>query len=56
MTAFASQVPILIFAPLGGLWADRFDRRVLLIATQALAAGRGRELPTEWFTQEPLPF
>jgi len=37
LTAFASQIPILIFAPLGGLWADRFDRRKLLIATQALA-------------------
>ena len=37
VTAFASQIPILIFAPLGGLWADRFDRRKLLIATQALA-------------------
>ena len=37
VTAFASQVPILIFAPLGGLWADRFDRRKLLIATQLLA-------------------
>ena len=37
VTAFASQIPILIFAPLGGVWADRFDRRKLLIATQALA-------------------
>ena len=37
LTAFASQIPILIFAPLGGLWADRFDRRLLFIATQALA-------------------
>ncbi len=37
VTAFASQIPILIFAPLGGLWADRFDRRKLLIASQALA-------------------
>jgi MFS family permease len=37
LTAFASQIPILIFAPLGGVWADRFDRRKLLIATQALA-------------------
>ena len=37
VTAFASQIPILLFAPLGGLWADRFDRRKLLIATQALA-------------------
>ena len=37
VTAFASQIPILLFAPLGGLWADRFDRRKLLMATQGLA-------------------
>src|SRR4051812_26269480 len=37
VTAFASQIPVLIFAPLGGLWADRFDRRKLFIATQAFA-------------------
>src|SRR3982751_3227609 len=37
VTAFASQIPILFFAPLGGLWADRFDRRKLFIATQAFA-------------------
>lgn len=37
LTAFASQVPILVLAPFGGIWADQFDRRKLLFATQALA-------------------
>ncbi len=37
LTAFAGQFPILLLAPLGGLWADRFDRRKLLMATQVLA-------------------
>ncbi len=44
VTAFASQIPILIFAPLGGLWADRFDRRKLLIASQALALAQAMAL------------
>jgi len=38
LTGFASMFPILLFAPLGGLLADRVDRRKLLIAMQALAA------------------
>ena len=37
LTAFAGQIPILLLAPLGGIWADRFDRRSLLMLTQALA-------------------
>src|SRR5271170_5101026 len=31
---FASQVPVFLFAPLGGIAADRFDRRYIVIATQ----------------------
>ena len=34
---FASQIPILLFAALGGVWTDRFDRRRLLLLTQTLA-------------------
>jgi MFS family permease len=37
VTGFAGQIAILIFAPFGGIWADRFDRRKLLIITQGLA-------------------
>lgn len=32
---FAGQIPILLFAPLGGALADRVDRRRLLVVTQA---------------------
>ena len=34
---FAGQVPVLMFAPFGGLWSDRFRRQRLLILTQSLA-------------------
>jgi MFS family permease len=37
MVGFASQIPILLFAAIGGVWTDRFDRRRLLLATQALS-------------------
>ncbi len=37
VTGFAGQFAILVLAPFGGLWADRFDRRKLLLATQAAA-------------------
>ena len=36
MIGFASQIPILIFASIGGVWTDRLDRRRLLLWTQAL--------------------
>ena len=32
--AFSSQFPIFIFAPLGGMLADRLDRRRVVIAAQ----------------------
>src|SRR5271155_1114243 len=34
---FASQVPVFLFAPLGGIAADRFNRRHIVIATQVAA-------------------
>lgn len=37
LTGFASMAPIFFFSPLGGLAADRFDRRKLLIVTSAAA-------------------
>jgi MFS family permease len=37
LLGFASQLPILLFAPLGGVWSDRVDRRRLMMTTQALA-------------------
>src|SRR6476619_1740377 len=35
--AFASQIPVFIFAPLGGTVADRYNRHRLVIATQCCA-------------------
>jgi len=37
VTGFAGQIAILVLAPFGGLWADRVDRRKLLLWTQAAA-------------------
>ena len=31
---FASQIPVFLFAPLGGIAADRFNRRSIVISTQ----------------------
>jgi MFS family permease len=41
VTGFASQIAILLLAPFGGLWADRVDRRRLLLMTQVAAAVPG---------------
>jgi MFS family permease len=38
VTAFAGQAAVLVLAPFGGLWADRVDRRKLIIVAQAAAA------------------
>ncbi|MBI4678712.1 MAG: MFS transporter [Elusimicrobia bacterium] len=35
--AFCGQLPILLFSPLGGIVADRFDRRRVVLVTQALS-------------------
>ncbi|MEW6164531.1 MAG: MFS transporter [Pseudomonadota bacterium] len=37
LVGFASQIPILLFSTLAGVWNDRLDRRRLLLGTQALA-------------------
>jgi len=36
-TGFASQIPILLFSAIGGVWIDRIDRRTLLLWTQSLS-------------------
>ena len=38
VTAFAGQIAVLVLAPFGGIWADRVDRRSLLLVTQSAAA------------------
>ena len=35
LTGFAGQIPVFVLAPLGGVIADRLNRRHVLIATQA---------------------
>lgn len=37
VTGFAGQIAILVLAPFGGIWADRFDRHRLLLLTQAFS-------------------
>ena len=37
LVGFASQIPILLFGPVAGVWNDRLDRRRLLVLTQILA-------------------
>ncbi|HEV8112122.1 MAG TPA: MFS transporter [Planctomycetota bacterium] len=37
LAAFASQIPVFVFGPLGGVLADRHDRRKILLWTQALS-------------------
>ncbi len=39
LTGFALQIPMLLVSPFAGVWVDRFDRRRLLLLTQALALG-----------------
>jgi len=38
VAAFAGQIPVFLLAPLGGVLADRYDRRRILLWTQALSA------------------
>jgi MFS family permease len=37
VVAFCGQVPMFVLAPLAGVWVDRWDRRRLLVITQALS-------------------
>ncbi|MBZ0127465.1 MAG: MFS transporter [Rhodocyclaceae bacterium] len=37
LASFVGHIPILFLAPLGGLWADRFDRRRSMLVTQVLS-------------------
>src|SRR3954467_9183152 len=37
VAAFASQVPVLLLAPIGGIVADRADRHRVLVITQSVS-------------------
>lgn len=51
VTGFAGQIAILVLAPFGGLWADRVDRRKLLLWTQVAAMAPGFMLAALAYTQ-----
>ena len=34
---FASQIPLFVLGPIGGVWVDRINRRKLLVGTQTLS-------------------
>ena len=34
LAGFSGQIPVLLFAPLGGLFADRHSRQRIVVATQ----------------------
>jgi MFS family permease len=38
VVAFASQIPLLVLAPFGGVVGDRWNRRTILVVTQVLSA------------------
>jgi MFS family permease len=39
LAGFAAQVPVFLLAPLGGVFADRYDRRRVLVVAQAAMMG-----------------
>ena len=38
VVAFAGQIPLLLLAPFGGVFGDRWNRRRILVVTQVLSA------------------
>ncbi len=46
LVGFSSQIPTLLISPVAGVLADRWDRRLLLLATQTLAMGQAIILAT----------
>src|ERR1700733_13854417 len=38
VVTFSSQIPTFLLGPVAGVWADRWERRRVLLITQALAA------------------
>ncbi len=50
VVAFASQIPLLILAPFGGVLGDRWDRRRILVVTQILSALQSFALAALVFT------
>jgi MFS family permease len=56
VTSFAGQVPVFFFSSFGGVIADRFDRRRLLMVTQALSIVESAGLAYLTVTGEVRPW
>lgn len=56
VVAFAGQIPVLFLAPLGGLWVDRVDRRLLLLWTQSLSMAQALLLAVLTLTHAVQPW
>src|SRR5215213_7316342 len=37
LVSFSGQIPVFFLAPIGGIIADKYDRRKILVATQSVA-------------------
>ena len=49
VVGFASQVPLFFLAAFAGVWADRWDRRRLMVVTQTLSMCQSFGLsPVAW--------
>jgi len=48
--AFAGQIPLFFLAPFGGVWADRWNKRRLLVITQILSGLQSLALAALAFT------
>ncbi len=55
LVSFASQIPILLFSTLAGVWNDRLDRRRLLMLTQALSMAQALLLFALTLTEAATP-
>lgn len=55
MATFSQFLPTMVFGPLGGSMADRFDRRRVLIVTQALLALAAAALWLSWAVGQRAP-
>lgn len=55
LVAAAQQLPMLFLAPVAGVWADRVDRRKLLIATQVLTLLQAATLTALTFSGAVTP-
>jgi MFS family permease len=56
MAGFATYIPTVLIAPWGGAWAERFQRRVMLLWTQLALTGTAALLWVLWVTGAHNPW